>query len=264
MCRSSLIPLAVLGLAITLTDGAAAQSGSLFGSGGNAGGGANQSSGGSGSLFGSSGGGSQGGGLNNSGGQPGASGNMSGPQLNQLGSISGQVGQGGFTGRNSSQGFVGQRNAGQGGQAGRGQGNQSGNQFAGLQGVGGTAGRGQGGQGRQGGRNGQGAAGDSSNGFSGMSGAGSSSTRVIRPQHRVAFTYTPVPQQTIVSRLQAHLQQLDDSSVGALAGLTVDIDPAGKAVVRGEVDTDETRGLVEALIRIEPGVTAVVNEVTVR
>jgi hypothetical protein len=199
--------------------------------------------------------------LGGAGGNAAASG---GPQLNQLGSLASQVGQG-FVGQGNANGFIGgQRNAA-GGQAGQGQrqggmGGQAGNPFAGLQGIGGQGGNGGRGQnGRGNNNNNQGGG----NNFGGL-GGGANSTRIIRPQHRVAFTYIPVTTDAIESRLHTQIQESTASGGAALSGVTVNLDAEGKAILRGTVDSAETRDVVDALIRLEPGVRSVVNELTVR
>jgi hypothetical protein len=199
--------------------------------------------------------------LGGAGGNAAASG---GPQLNQLGSLASQVGQG-FVGQGNANGFIGgQRNAA-GGQAGQGQrqggmGGQAGNPFAGLQGLGGQGGNGGRGQnGRGNNNNNQGGG----NNFGGL-GGGANSNRIIRPQHRVAFTYTPVATDAIVTRLQTQFQESNVLGEAPLSGVTVHLDAEGRAILRGTVDSAETRDVADALIRLEPGVRSVVNELTVR
>lgn len=84
----------------------------------------------------------------------------------------------------------------------------------------------------------------------------------IRPTLKVAFrgpTATPAIATTRVSTRMSRI-------VGRrpeLAGVTASADDTGRVVLRGSVANDEARELAAALVRLEPGVGEVVNELAV-
>ena len=51
---------------------------------------------------------------------------------------------------------------------------------------------------------------------------------------------------------------------GGLSGVTLDADSGGVVTVRGVVDSPELLRLATNLVRLEPGVRAIRNELTVR
>lgn len=141
------------------------------------------------------------------------------------GTLGEQVGQGGFTGRQN-QGFAGNRNATQTGSGATltPQFNQFGNQT----------------QNNRGGS------------------TGNSSIKRARPQQRIAFTYPK-------SRL-AETQVVVGERIGRLTGVHgvgTSISDQGVVTLTGSVGSEDTKKLAEALVRLEPGVRSVQNEIQV-
>jgi hypothetical protein len=103
------------------------------------------------------------------------------------------------------------------------------------------------------------------NGRSGADRAGRNSQRAraaIRPRQRVAFSY-PVRGAAVVN-VELTRQLYEIAKVRTeLAGVAVMIDDSGLATITGMVDTPEQRRLAELLVRLEPGVRSVRNEMTV-
>ncbi len=164
----------------------------------------------------------------------------------------GQARQGGFVGRSDNSGrFVGQSMAGQqtGGatSAGRGGSTRRTGSNGGFGGNNGGFGGGFGGQfGNQFGNQ--------------FGGAGTTAARVIRPQQRVAFEYnvpeTAVVQETITTRFQSLPTPL-------MRGLTIAPEADGVFVLRGEVKSVAESKLAAAMLRQEPGVKTVRNELSI-
>ena len=85
--------------------------------------------------------------------------------------------------------------------------------------------------------------------------------RAIRPQQKVAFE---IPQRT-ETEVRTTLQTRFDGLVQnpALRNVTFEMDSDGIVTLRGEVGTTSARQLAANLVRLEPGVRKVVNELTV-
>lgn len=84
--------------------------------------------------------------------------------------------------------------------------------------------------------------------------------RAIRPQFRVAFDEMPRPSTEISSTLQPRFDSLSQTPV--LRGVAYELDAEGVVVLRGTVDTPSQRRLAENVVRLEPGVKKVRNELT--
>lgn len=84
--------------------------------------------------------------------------------------------------------------------------------------------------------------------------------RAIRPQFRVAFDELPRPTTEIRSTLQPRFDSLSQSP--ALRGVAYELDAEGVVVLRGIVDTPSQRRLAENVVKLEPGVKKVRNELT--
>ena len=191
--------------------------------------GASGAGGNSGGMFGSG----QGAGASSSGlGQTGQAGNAQGRQIttqSQLG-----LNQNGFLGQgNSQQNFVG-RNQAQNNSQNR----QNNNNNRGGQGNNGQNDNNQNGQGQQ----------------------NQDPKRAIRPQLRVAFDELPRPTTEIRSTLQPRFDSL--SQTPTLRGVAYELDAEGVVVLRGTVDTPAQRRLAENVVKLEPGVKKVRNELT--
>ncbi len=159
----------------------------------------------------------------------------------KLGALSANVGQG-FTGRGNNAGqFVGSRFAGQG--------NAQQTNTARLGRLGG--------QGSQ--RNGFGNTAISNQ----LRNRAGRTRRVIRPLQRIAFSF-PKPEPSSISKsLQTQLGKLASRGI-ATSGVTLTLDENGQVTLHGEVDSERTRKLAEITVRLEPGVRAVRNELTLK
>ena len=83
-----------------------------------------------------------------------------------------------------------------------------------------------------------------------------------RPVQRIAFGYdAPNPEATriaVTTRLAGLATRRPE-----LANVAVAVDGAGRHVLTGVVSDESARGLAAALVRLEPGVREVVNDLTV-
>lgn len=195
-----------------------------------------------------------------------------------FGTTGGSSGLGGASGFGST-GFGAQNGQGANGQTGFGGQNQLGangnnnggilgrntNQNQGIlgrntqnQGAGGNTGLGGGGRGGGGnrGNNGQ----NSQNGGGG-NGANANQTPLVRPRLEIAFDFqlpTPVNIQTT---LETRLTKLSVKTPG-FKGIMLAIEDKGEVVLRGEVGSASEAKLAETMLRLEPGVRTVRNELT--
>ncbi len=148
------------------------------------------------------------------------------PQFNAAdGTLGDQVGQGGFAGRSNTT-FAGSRNAGQGANAGL---TPQFGQFGNTQQN--TTRRG---------------------------GAGQSNVKRVRPQQRIAFTFPAANLERTRIELSGRFQRL-----GTVSGADTTISNDGVATLTGTVKDEDARKLAEALVRLEPGVRSVRNELQV-
>jgi hypothetical protein len=85
-------------------------------------------------------------------------------------------------------------------------------------------------------------------------------TRPIRPQFRVSFPVTPVATPAVEARLA---QQISNLNVPGLAGLAVQLDDSGVARLSGIAESEDQRRLMEAFVRLEPGVRSIDNQIQV-
>ena len=152
------------------------------------------------------------------------------------------LGQSLFNQTNAQNGFIGSRNQQQG--------FVGGNQRTGQQ----QNSR----QQQQGGR--QGNSGQNDNNQNGQGQQNQDPKRAIRPQLRVAFDELPRPTTEIRSTLQPRFDSL--SQTPALRGVAYELDAEGVVVLRGTVDTPSQRRLAENVVKLEPGVKKVRNELT--
>ncbi len=84
--------------------------------------------------------------------------------------------------------------------------------------------------------------------------------RAIRPQFKVAFDEIQRPTAEIRSALQPRFDSL--SQTPSLRGVAYELDTDGVVVLRGTVDTPSQRRLAENVVKLEPGVKKVRNELT--
>ncbi|HET6422094.1 MAG TPA: BON domain-containing protein [Planctomycetaceae bacterium] len=241
---------------------AQARSGSL--TGGSTGGftGGSMFSSGSSGLGGGTGGlGGTGGGL---GGQSGLGGGLSG---------GGRGGQGGLGGG----GLGGQSGLGGGQQGGLGGSNPFGQQNSGFIGrngsnnqfIGGNA-QGQNGQtgqlGNQGGRQGgRGQRNQAAQNFNQNQGGGGGQdvnrNAGVRPRQRIAFEHPIIQPTTAVGKIEAHFQKMAPK-IAALGTVKLTAEPDGTVVLTGAAASHADARLAESMVRLEPGVRNVRNEMT--
>jgi len=164
-------------------------------------------------------------------------------------------------GTNGQSGFGGQNqlgaNGNNGGILGR---NTNQNQFLGRnvqnQGAGGNTGLG-GGRGGGGNRGNNGL--NSQNG--GGNGANANQTPLVRPRQKVAFDYRLPTSAAIQTTLETRLTKLSAKAPG-LKSVMVAVEDKGEVVLRGEVTSVSESKLAENMLRLEPGVRTVRNELT--
>lgn len=99
--------------------------------------------------------------------------------------------------------------------------------------------------------------------FNGMNqqGQDQDSRRSIRPQQKVAFEIPERSDNEIKEVLSTRFERVTRQP--ALRGVTVDLDAEGVVVLRGEVSTPSQKQLAANMVRLEPGVRKVRNELTV-
>ena len=178
-----------------------------------------------------------------------------------FGSNSGTGGQAGGFGTNGQTGVGGQgQNGANGGLLGRGT-NQNGFlgrnvQNQGMQGNNlGGGGGGRGGGGNRGG-----------NGLNGLNGGGgnggkANQTPIVRPRQKIAFDYTLPSSSAIQSTIEARLTKLSVKRP-SLKSVMVAVEDKGEVVLRGEVASADDAKLAENMLRQEPGVRSVRNELS--
>lgn len=83
---------------------------------------------------------------------------------------------------------------------------------------------------------------------------------VVRSQ--IAFTYPERPAGAVVNRLDARFERVARRGP-EFGNVSFDLAPGGEVVLRGTVPTDHAREIAAALVRLEPGVRAVRNELIV-
>lgn len=100
------------------------------------------------------------------------------------------------------------------------------------------------------------------NDFNGMNQQGQDdSRRSIRPQQKVAFEIPERSNTEIKEILGTRFERVTRQP--ALRGVTVDLDAEGVVVLRGEVSTPSQKQLAANMVRLEPGVKKVRNELTI-
>lgn len=155
--------------------------------------------------------------------------------------LQGQTQQGGMVGSRNTQTFLG-ANANQGNTQ------QNRQQQQGQQG----------GRSNRGGRQNQGMDPNDPNGMNQQ--GQDDSRRAIRPQQKVAFEVPKIPYEELHTTLNNRFDRVTRQP--ALRGVSVDLDADGVVVLRGEVATPSQRQLAANMVRLEPGVKKVRNELT--
>lgn len=210
-----------------------------FGSGGGSGGSLFSSSGGSGSS-GSGGSGSSGGRSGSSTTSGGGGARVSGGGSSNGGGATITQQQGGFIGGNSGENFIGGNLNGQNG----------GGQQGGNRRTGGGGGSRQLDQGMM-------------NQLNGGNGGGTASTKpTIRPRLKTAFTYPQTNVGNVVSSNRIRFEKLT-VRYPQLNQVQIDSAENGRIILTGTVDSPETAKLAENLMRLEPGVRSIDNQLAV-
>lgn len=86
------------------------------------------------------------------------------------------------------------------------------------------------------------------------------SRRSIRPQQKVSFDVPKISYEELNTTLNSRFDRVTRQP--ALRGVTVDLDADGVVVLRGEVATPSQKQLAANMVRLEPGVKKVRNELT--
>lgn len=86
------------------------------------------------------------------------------------------------------------------------------------------------------------------------------SRRSIRPQQKVDFEVPKIPYEELNTTLNSRFERVTRQP--ALRNVTVDFDADGVVVLRGEVTTHSQKQLAANMVRLEPGVKKVRNELT--
>jgi hypothetical protein len=84
--------------------------------------------------------------------------------------------------------------------------------------------------------------------------------RAIRPTFKVAFEALPKPTTEVRSTLQPRFDSL--SQTPSLRGVVYELNADGVVILRGTVDTPSQMRLAENVVKLEPGVKKVRNELT--
>ena len=92
--------------------------------------------------------------------------------------------------------------------------------------------------------------------------SGRSRRTSIVPRHRIAFEFPARRATEIRSRLQTQLDNLTTMNPD-FARITLQVDAKGRVNLQGQVPSEATRKLAAILVRLEPGVRDVHNELSV-
>jgi hypothetical protein len=84
--------------------------------------------------------------------------------------------------------------------------------------------------------------------------------RSIRPQLVVAFTPPAPAAGTVATRISTRLQKIQR---GGFKGVTVEMD-GKRAILRGEVSSEDDSRMAAMMARLEPGIRSVKNELVVK
>lgn len=102
----------------------------------------------------------------------------------------------------------------------------------------------------------------SAGGRRGTDGGRGRPTKIV-PRQRIAFPFVPRDATAISAELEKQLANLAARNAD-FAQVRVSVDAAGRVELRGQVPSENTRKLAALLIRLEPGVRAVHNELSVK
>lgn len=105
------------------------------------------------------------------------------------------------------------------------------------------------------------------NNFNPNFGQGQMGQRILpRPQLTIGFAVPAPPAAAVASNTTATLQSVQSLSVAQprFSGVSVSTGASGTVVLSGSVPDDHSRQLAEILARLEPGVSDVSNQISVR
>jgi hypothetical protein len=98
-------------------------------------------------------------------------------------------------------------------------------------------------------------------GANGMNSGMNRPQQVIRPRQKVAFDYPAPKVDTLHVNLKSQLERVALRNPG-ISNVMISIEPGGELVLRGAVKTEAEAKLAANLVRLEPGVRSVRNELT--
>ena len=87
-------------------------------------------------------------------------------------------------------------------------------------------------------------------------------TRVIRPRQKIAFSYPQRPAADIDRSLETRMTRLMQGTTRS-GTVSVAVDAQGVATLSGTVDSPEAKRLAAIMVRLEPGVREVDNQLEV-
>jgi osmotically-inducible protein OsmY len=85
----------------------------------------------------------------------------------------------------------------------------------------------------------------------------------IRPRHMIAFAYQPRSPSEVSQLLKSRLENIAESNP-EFTGITAEVGDDGQVTLIGHVASTDTCRLAEIVVRLEPGVRSVKNELTVK
>lgn len=190
---------------------------------------------------------------------------MSSASITGFGSGAMTSGQSGFIGGRDNAGrFIGNAQGATSGTGMSGMGMSGMSQFGGGSRGGSTSNRG-GGPGGFGGQNGRGGFGGNNQfnqfGNNGRGGGNNiANTQPIQPQLKANFTFSTPAQTVVTGKIDTRFSKLSDRV--SVKGVQLS-SSEGVVTIRGTVASDDDRRVAEQLVRLEPGVKSVKNEITV-
>jgi hypothetical protein len=92
-------------------------------------------------------------------------------------------------------------------------------------------------------------------------GSNTNQAPVIRPRQRVAFDYPAPKSEALQTSLQGQITKVSIKNP-RLSNVMVTTNAGGEVVIRGAVKSEADAKLAENLVRLEPGVRSVRNELT--
>eukprot|EP00475_Leptophrys_vorax_P014071 TRINITY_DN20453_c0_g1_i3.p1 TRINITY_DN20453_c0_g1~~TRINITY_DN20453_c0_g1_i3.p1 ORF type:complete len:138 (+),score=4.77 TRINITY_DN20453_c0_g1_i3:124-537(+) len=98
-------------------------------------------------------------------------------------------------------------------------------------------------------------------GSNGMNSGMNRPQQVIRPRQKVAFDYPAPKVDTLHVNLKSQLDRVALRNPG-MTNVMVSVEPSGELVLRGAVKSEADAKLAANLVRLEPGVRSVRNELT--